>query len=156
MRTATLACVVSVFVVLASAPGVVRADLAPPNECTSPGQPCQTAGTQYNQAGTCVATTCTKSVPNSDGGRTPMSYACDLCQAAGAAGSNGAAGANAAAGSNGAAGTRGAAGSNGGVHTGGGGCSVAPVDDGPGGWALIVALGALGLAAALRRRHASV
>ena len=57
-----------------------RADVPPPDLCTSPGQPCQNAGAQYNQAGTCTATTCTKTIPNADGGTTTMTYDCNLCQ----------------------------------------------------------------------------
>ena len=52
--------------------GVARADVAPPDTCTSPGQPCQNAGAENNQAGTCVASTCQRSVPNADGGRTSI------------------------------------------------------------------------------------
>ena len=72
--------VVALAVVVVVGAGTGRADVAPPDSCTSPGQPCQNAGSQYNQAGTCVATTCTKSVPGPDGGLTPMSYACNLCR----------------------------------------------------------------------------
>jgi hypothetical protein len=57
-----------------------RADVPPPDLCTSPGQPCQNAGPQYNQAGTCMATTCTKTLPNGDGGTTTMTYDCNLCR----------------------------------------------------------------------------
>ena len=57
-----------------------RADVPPPDLCTSPGQSCQNAGPQYNQAGTCVATTCTKTIPDGDGGTTTMTYDCNLCQ----------------------------------------------------------------------------
>src|SRR5580765_4735362 len=44
-----------------------RADLAPPDTCTAPGQPCQNGGDQHNQPGACVATTCTKQVPTAAG-----------------------------------------------------------------------------------------
>jgi len=57
-----------------------RADVPPPDLCTSPGQPCQSAGAQYNQAGTCTATTCTRTVPSGDGGTMPMTYNCNRCQ----------------------------------------------------------------------------
>jgi hypothetical protein len=57
-----------------------RADVPPPDLCTSPGQPCQNAGAQHNQAGTCMATTCTRTVPSGDGGTTTMSYDCNLCR----------------------------------------------------------------------------
>src|SRR5580765_671676 len=56
-----------------------RADLAPPDTCTAPGQPCQNGGDQHNQPGTCVATTCTKQVPTADGGLMPMTYDCNRC-----------------------------------------------------------------------------
>jgi MYXO-CTERM domain-containing protein len=135
--------------------GVARADLAPPDTCTSPGQPCQSAGPQYNQPGTCTASTCQRSVPSADGGRTSMSYACDLCETTGAGGSNGTGGTNGGGGSNGTGGANGAAGAT--THTGGGssGCALAPGradGDGPGGVGVLVAIG---LAAAFRRRHAS-
>jgi len=57
-----------------------RADVPPPDLCTSPDQPCQNAGAQHNQAGTCMATTCTKTLPNGDGGFTTMTYDCNLCR----------------------------------------------------------------------------
>lgn len=57
-----------------------RADLPPPDLCTAPGQPCQNAGPKYDQAGTCAATSCTKTVPDGDGGTTTMKYDCNLCQ----------------------------------------------------------------------------
>jgi hypothetical protein len=70
-----------------------RADLAPPDSCTAPGQPCMTAGPQFDQAGTCVAMTCTKQVPAPDGGMTTMTYDCHRCTAGGAGGANGSGGA---------------------------------------------------------------
>jgi hypothetical protein len=82
MRTRTLA-FLSVAAWLATAAvgaNRARADVPPPDLCTSPGQPCQNAGAQYNQAGTCVATTCTKTAPTGDGGTTTVSYDCDLCR----------------------------------------------------------------------------
>jgi MYXO-CTERM domain-containing protein len=131
--------------VLGVGAGVARADLAPPDSCSSPGQPCQNAGAAYNQSGTCTAATCQRSVPNADGGLTSMSYACDVCQAMGTGGGSG----------TGTGGSTGAAGAP--AHTGGGssGCAVAPGrpdGSGPGGVAVLVAIG---LAAAFRRRHAS-
>jgi MYXO-CTERM domain-containing protein len=77
--TAFLVIAVSVAIVAVSAKRV-RADVPPPDLCTSPGQPCQNAGAQFNQAGTCMATTCTKTVPNGDGGTTTMTYDCNLCR----------------------------------------------------------------------------
>jgi hypothetical protein len=60
--------------------GFVRADVLPPDSCSSPGQPCQTAGPQRDQPGICRATTCTRSVRGGDGTVTSMSYDCTLCQ----------------------------------------------------------------------------
>lgn len=85
---------VAVFVVsIAWTAGSARADLLPPDACTSPGQPCQVAGPHYDQAGTCQATTCTKGLPDGQGGVTTTTYACNLCVADGAGGISGAAGA---------------------------------------------------------------
>jgi len=84
MRTRTLAFLsVAVWAAIVIG-GATRAhaDVPPPDLCTSPGQPCQNAGAQYNQAGTCAATTCTKMIPNGDGGMTTMTYDCNLCQTA--------------------------------------------------------------------------
>ena len=79
---------------LALGAGRARADVPPPDLCTSPGQPCQNAGAQYNSPGTCVATTCTKQVPAPDGGMMPMTYDCNLCKApdAGTGGGGGSSG----------------------------------------------------------------
>jgi hypothetical protein len=82
MRTRTLA----FFLVAASLASITIgasrafADVPPPDLCTSPGQPCQNAGAQFDQAGTCVATTCMKTVPTGDGGATTMTYDCNLCR----------------------------------------------------------------------------
>jgi MYXO-CTERM domain-containing protein len=157
------------FLVLSLGAGIARADVAPPDACTSPGQPCQTAGVQYNQPGTCTATTCTRSVRNADGGFTPISYACDLCQASGAGGatgSTGAAGNGGTAGTSGnggtagttgtgKAGSSGAAGSSPSTSSGSSSCAVAagPADDR--GWGGLGLLVGLGLGAARRRRHVS-
>jgi MYXO-CTERM domain-containing protein len=174
MRLSTV--VFSLLLVVAGV-GVARADVAPPDACTAPGQPCQNAGpAPYKQAGTCVAATCYRSVPNADGGRTSMSYDCSLCQAGGAGGNGGSAaggtgGASATGGDGGGAtgggsGTGGATATGGSgpstgtggssVHTGGGssGCAVAPgqPDDDASALAL---LAVIGLAIVLRRRHAS-
>jgi len=88
-----------------------RADVPPPDSCTAPGQPCMTAGPQFDAAGTCVATTCTKQVPAPDGGTTSMTYDCNRCTAGGAGGTGGASG--------------GAAGSTS-PSSGSSGCAVAP------------------------------
>lgn len=74
---------------LALGAGRARADVAPPDSCTSPGQPCQNAGPQFDGAGTCVAGTCTKQVPAPDGGTMSMTYDCNRCTANGGAGGSG-------------------------------------------------------------------
>jgi hypothetical protein len=138
-----------VVMVLAVGDRVARADIAPSNQCGSPGQPCQNAGTAYNQAGTCVTTTCTEQVFAADGGLVPMTYSCFECLIPGTAGNGG--------GTSGSAGT-GAGGVGGTTHTSSGssGCSVvrqerAGVGAAP--FGLVVA----GLVAArLRRRRTSV
>lgn len=74
---------------LALGAGRARADVAPPDSCTSPGQPCQNAGPQFDSAGTCVSGTCTKQVPAPDGGTMSMTYDCNRCTASGGAGGSG-------------------------------------------------------------------
>jgi hypothetical protein len=178
MRTMTttlfsVAALVASLATLAIGGGIARADIAPPDSCSSPGQPCQNAGTGYNLAGTCVATTCTKQVRSSDGGLTPMSYSCNACQASGAAGGSGTgtggSGGTTATGTGG-AGTGGATGTGGvgtggatgtgGVGTGGApshtssgssGCTVAG-NAGGGDAASMIALALFGLALGSRRR----
>jgi len=82
MKTRTLAFLIVAMslAILTVGANRARADVPPPDLCTSPGQPCQNAGTQYNQSGTCTATTCTKTLPNGDGGTTTMTYDCNLCR----------------------------------------------------------------------------
>src|SRR6185436_12178270 len=84
----------AVVVTLAVAATRARADVPPPDLCTAPGQSCMNAGPQFNGAGTCVATTCTKQVPAPDGGMMPMTYDCNLCKApdAGTGGGGGSSG----------------------------------------------------------------
>ena len=91
-----LAVVVATFAVGATR---ARADIAPPDQCTAHGQPCTNAGPQFDQAGTCVAMTCTKQVPAPDGGTTTMTYECNRCTAGGAGGTGGATGTGGAGGS---------------------------------------------------------
>jgi hypothetical protein len=135
------------------------ADLAPPDSCTAPDQPCSTAGPSFNQAGICTMTTCTKSVPAADGGFTTMSYACNHCvaRADGGGGSTGAAGSMGAAGSTGAAGSSGAAG-----HAGAtvpptpgksSGCAVAPGTSPRSAPGFALAFAVWGLMVARRRRR---
>ena len=57
------------------------ADLAPPDTCSGgAGTACNNAGSNADQAGICVATTCSSSHPNGDGGFTTSTYSCVLCE----------------------------------------------------------------------------
>jgi uncharacterized protein (TIGR03382 family) len=170
----SVAALVASLATLVTGGGVARADIAPPDSCSSPGQPCQNAGTGYNQAGSCVATTCTKQVRSSDGGLTPMTYSCDVCQASGAAGSGGTGTGGSGPGGSSGTGTGGSGpGGSSGTGTGGSGpggssgtgtggapshsssgssgCTVAG-NAGGGDAASMIALGLLGLALGSRRR----
>lgn len=60
---------------------VARADVPPPNACDSEGSSCQTAGSDYDQPGTCSKKTCSRATPDGT-----MEYECLLC-AGGASGS---------------------------------------------------------------------
>jgi len=139
-----------VVLVLAVGDRVARADIPPSNQCGSPGQPCQNAGSAYNQAGTCVTTTCTKQVFAADGGLVPMTYSCFECLIPGTAGSGG--------GTSGSAGT--SAGGVGGTtltSSGSSGCSVVRLETASGGAAMFRLVVVAGLVAArLRRRRTSV
>ncbi len=67
-----------------------RADVPPPDSCTTAGQPCKTAGDKLDQAGTCTAMKCKKMLP-SKGGLNAIEYDCNKCVAtAGAAAASGA------------------------------------------------------------------
>ena len=106
-----------------------RADLAPPDSCTSPGQPCQNAGPQFNQPGTCVSATCTKQVPAADGGTMSMTYDCSRCQlGTGGAGGGGAGGSGTGGSGTGGSGA-GGSGLGGPSKTGSSGCAVAPAGE---------------------------
>ncbi|HTB60400.1 MAG TPA: hypothetical protein VLC06_21170 [Polyangia bacterium] len=141
--TSTMFSVAALAATLVIGVGVARADLAPPDSCSSPGQPCQNAGAGYDQAGTCVATTCTKQVRSSDGGLTSMTYSCDACQISGAGGGSGTG-----TGGSGSVGTGGAP-----THSSSGssGCAIAG-NAGGGDAAALIALGLIGLALGSRRR----
>jgi hypothetical protein len=157
MRTSTMALVFVAMVVLTLGAGFARADLAPPDSCSSPGQPCQTAGAQYDQAGTCVATTCSRLVHAADGGTTPLSYACDLCQVPGGGGGAGNAGNTGNTGSSGGSNGTGAAGSAGKTSGGSSGCAVAGrANANREGAEAALLLVLAGLAAARGRRRTSV
>ena len=55
-----------------------RADIPPPDACTTAGQPCSNAGPSANQPGMCTASKCTKTLPNGDGGFTTTERDCLL------------------------------------------------------------------------------
>lgn len=143
---------IAVCVVLVSSQPAARADIPPPQACTSPGQPCTNAGTSANQAGTCATTTCTRTVPAADGGTMQMMYSCMLCVASGAGGGAGTGGASGNGGASGAAGGGDGAAdasTNPPRHD-SGGCAVAAGSPGSSaGPAAVLAL--CGLAVALRR-----
>jgi MYXO-CTERM domain-containing protein len=127
---------------LALGAGRARADIPPPDLCTSPGQPCQNAGPQYDSPGTCVATTCTKQVLGPDGGRMPMTYDCNLCAANGGAGGGGAGG----------GGAGGAGGSTSHPSSGSSGCALAPTGSDGAGAAVLL----MGLLVVTARRRKSI
>lgn len=167
MRASLVA--LSLLLISLAGAGMARADVAPRDACTAPGQPCQNAmsGGSYNQPGVCTPTTCTKQLRGADGGFTPITYACNLCELTDAGTTTGAAGASPTGGSAGAAGGAsgsagamaggGAPGTGGSSKTGGGssGCGVAPGTPARDGAAILVVLMAVGLAAVRRRRHAA-
>ena len=153
MRTMTstlfsVAAFVATLATLAIGGGGARADIAPSDSCSSPGQPCQNAGAGYNQAGSCVATTCTKQVRSSDGGLTPMTYSCNACQVSGAAGGSGTGTGGSGTGGSSGTGTGGAPSHS---SSGSSGCTVAG-NAGGGDVASMLALGLCGLALGSRRR----
>ena len=104
--------------------GAARADIPPADSCTSPGQPCQVAGPNYDQAGICQTATCTKGFPDGQGGITTTTYACNRCELGGAGGAGGAV--------SGTAGSSGSTGGAGGTPT-AGGAGGAPAGGGAGG-----------------------
>ncbi|HXU64167.1 MAG TPA: MYXO-CTERM sorting domain-containing protein [Polyangia bacterium] len=157
MRAWLMVCVVVVFAPVGA--GVARADVAPPDACTSPGQPCQTAGARYDQGGICMTTVCTKYMPSADGGGTTMRYDCNRCQVSDAGVTTGTGGATATGGSQGAGGSTGTGGA--GIPPnccgvpGGTGCAVAPRDGDRAGLGGLGLLAAVGLTVFLRRRARS-
>jgi MYXO-CTERM domain-containing protein len=107
-RSEPLAILLAACVALAAAPA--RADVTPPNTCHTEGAPCENAGPQYDQPGTCQSMQCGRALPNRDGGIDSIQYSCLLCApnsdaqagAGGESGANGAAtGGSATAGGNG-------------------------------------------------------
>jgi len=159
-RVANLVAIAIGFAALTVGAAGARADLAPPDTCTAPSQPCQNGGDQHNQSGTCVLTTCTKQVPTGDGGLMSISYDCNRCFPVTDGGDGGGTGG---AGGSGTGGT-GAGGSGAGGIVGGGpsktfgssgGCAIAAADGdggGPPGMALLMAT----LMLAVARRRTSV
>src|SRR4051812_47323662 len=75
MRLGSISFLMLVAVLAGAAPA--RADIAPPDACTSPGQPCSNVMTLAS--GTCTTATCSRVVPDGDGGTTTMSYTCMRC-----------------------------------------------------------------------------
>jgi len=63
---------------------LARADVPPPDSCTTVGQACNSAGPTYDQPGTCVTSTCRRATP--DG---PVEYECARCIAGSGAGGAG-------------------------------------------------------------------
>jgi len=152
MRRLTFVPGLLVLVVLMVSGRPAGADVPPPDACTAPGQPCNNAGPNHDQAGTCTMSTCTRSVPSADGGRMPMSYDCNLCKVAnagtgGAGGGTGSGGAGGGTGSGGAGGAKPPAPRDSGCALGGG-----PETGAPGSVLVLTLAGLLGLGTARRRR----
>lgn len=143
-----------VVVVLALSGGrEAWADIPPPDSCTAPGQPCNNAGPPFSQAGTCTASTCTRTVPAPDGGTMLMSYTCNLCKISGTGGTGGGGGA-AGGGGGGSGGTDGGGAPDGGTASSskGCGCSVGDPAAGGGVGRMLILVGLLGFLHSRRRR----
>jgi len=112
-----------------------RADIPPPDSCQSPGAACTNAGASFNQAGHCVADTCTKATPTGS-----VQYACMVCRVAGEGdagspvpadgGSSDATDAGGSGGTSGSGGTTGSGGVSGSGGTSGGGGALPPPKSG--------------------------
>lgn len=63
--------------------GRSRADVAPPDSCSSVGAACSNAGASANGAGLCSATKCQRATPSG-----PMEYDCNRCLTADMAGAS--------------------------------------------------------------------
>lgn len=87
LRSGHLAAVAAVAATLAFGATRVRADVVPEDRrrkpCTAPGQTCDSAGPEEDQAGTCVAATCVKEMPTRDGGTVSVKFGCFHCAAGG-------------------------------------------------------------------------
>lgn len=136
---------------LLAVPATALADVPPPDSCLTAGDACDNAPPDYQTAGTCTESTCTKATPDGS-----TEYPCLLC-IAGSAGSGGSSGSGA--GGSSGSGTGGSAGSSSGTGGSAGGSS----DSDDGGCAIrgtatgaaslgIVALALGALAFGLRRR----
>jgi hypothetical protein len=126
---------------------VSAADVPPPDQCMTAGEPCTNAPPDYKSPGTCADSTCTKATP--DGSTT---YPCTLCQPGGSGGSSGSGGSGGTTGSGGSAGSAGSAGAGTSKDNDDGGCATQPVSHGTSGSVGLLLLGlALG-ALAFRSR----
>jgi hypothetical protein len=148
---------ISFFIFVAALAGAApaRADIASPDACTSPNQPCSNAMT--SESGICTAATCTRVVPDSDGGTTTMSYACLRClpRETGGGGDGGRSSAGGARGADNAGGAGGTTTGTGGASPNppkkeADGCSIAPQAGGSDG--RLTAAVSVGLLALVRRR----
>jgi MYXO-CTERM domain-containing protein len=153
VRSAITGAAIAILVAV-SGEGAARADIPPADACTAPGQPCQNAGPNYDQPGSCVAATCQKGHLE-DGGVVYTPYDCHLCRGDGGSGGGGgsaAGGASATGGSGGATTGHGGATATGGSRANPGGsssgCSLAGGESAtPATWLLI------GLGGFLARRR---
>lgn len=69
---------------LLALPALVRADVAPADVCTMPGQPCTNTDPNrgdVGKKGTCKPATCTRSGVGDGGTRVPVEYECNRCVA---------------------------------------------------------------------------
>jgi|KBSMisStaDraftv2_1062788.scaffolds.fasta_scaffold773962_2 hypothetical protein len=150
---ATALALTAAIAILAFTAAPARADLAPPDSCTSPGQPCQNAGPQHDASGTCIGATCTKQVPAPDGGTMTMSYDCNRCQpGSGGAGGDGAGGGGGSAGAAGGGAGSGGTGGSSPPSSKSSGCSVAAAGrDGAGGAGALLLIATLVLTSGRRR-----
>lgn len=123
------------------------ADVPPPDTCETQGAPCNNAPPNYDSPGTCQAKTCSKTLPDGDGGFATHEYPCKLCVADnGSAGASGSGNGNAGAAGSG----NGSAGAAGKGSSSDSGCSLSQAD---GGAPAVAALAVAGLGALLLGRR---
>jgi hypothetical protein len=72
-RSSLLAVVVFAVGCLASTPA--RGDVPPPDGCSQVGSACSSAGPSYDQPGTCIQSSCSRTTPDGE----TQSYPCGLC-----------------------------------------------------------------------------